>query len=94
MDLQGPVTQKGRFFVMDLGADGLHYRPDGDAPFDITYHSGAEQVAFDGDWKDQKMSREQYAQRFTVDDERYAKLLGALERELSRVSTAPVARSQ
>ncbi len=91
MDLQGPATQKGRLFVMDLGADGLRYRPDGDV-FDITYHSGADQVSFDGDWKDQKMTREQYDQRFKNDDERYARMLAALERELARGSSAPVAR--
>jgi hypothetical protein len=91
MDLQGPATQKGRLFVMDLGADGLKYRPDGDV-FDITYHSGADQVSFDGDWKDQKMSREQYDQRFKDDDERYARMLAALEHELARSSSVPVAR--
>jgi hypothetical protein len=83
MDLQGPATQNGRLFVMDLAADGLHDRPYGDG-FDITYQSGANQVSFDGNWKDKKMSRAQYEQRFKADDERYAQMLAALERELTR----------
>jgi hypothetical protein len=83
MDLQGPATQNGRLFVMDLAADGLHDRPHGNG-FDITYQSGANQVSFDGDWKDKKMSRAQYDQRFKADDERYAQMLAALERELTR----------
>ena len=83
MDLQGPATQNGRLFVMDLAADGLHDRPRGEG-FDITYQSGANQVSFDGDWKDKKMNRAQYDERFKADDERYAQMLAALERELTR----------
>ena len=83
MDLQGPATRDGRLFVIDLGANGLQDRRDGDA-LDITYHSGANQVSFDGDWNAQGMSREQYDQRFKADDERYAHMLAALQRELSR----------
>jgi hypothetical protein len=94
MDLQVPATQNGRLFVMDMGADGLHYQPNGDAPFDITYHSGANQVSFDGDWKERKMSREKYDERFKADDERYARMLAALEREVMRASTAPVVGNQ
>jgi hypothetical protein len=91
MDLQGPATRAGRLFVIDLGADGLHDRPQGDG-FDITYRSGAEQVSFDGDWKAQKMSREQYDERFEGDDQRYTKMLAALARELTARSSTPPAR--
>jgi hypothetical protein len=94
MDLQVPATQNGRLFVMDMGADGLHYRPNGDAPFDITYHSGGNQVSFDGDWKQRKMSREKYDERFKADDERYARMLAALERELTRAPIATVVGNQ
>lgn len=88
MDLQGPETLQGRFFVMDLQADGLrHTRRNGDAAFDITYESG-NQASFDGDWKRQHMSRSQYDARFTADDKRYARMLAALERELTRASTS------
>ena len=88
MDLQVPATQDGRFFVMDLQADGLRNSRDGNAAFDITYESGGNQVSFDGDWKRQNMSRSQYDARFKADDERYARMLAALEREMTRASTS------
>jgi hypothetical protein len=92
MDLQGPATRDGRLFVIDLGANGLHDRPQNDG-FDITYRSGAEQVSFDGEWKAQKLSREQYDERFKGDDERYTQMLEALARELAgRSSTQPAKR--
>jgi hypothetical protein len=88
MDLQVPATTNGRLFVMDLQADGLRQTRD-EGAFDITYANGKNQVSFDGDWKRQGLSREQYDGRFKADDERYARMLAALERELTRSSTAP-----
>lgn len=83
-----PATQDGRFFVMDLQADGLRQTRD-DAAFDITYENGANQVSLDGDWKRQRLSRSEYERRFKKDDERYARILGALERQLARATTSP-----
>jgi hypothetical protein len=88
MDLQVPATQQGRFFVLDLQANGLRKTRDGDAAFDITYENGGNQVSFDGDWSRQNMSKTLYDARFKADDERYAKMLSALEREMARASTA------
>ena len=53
----------------------------------VTYQNGGSQVSFDGDWKRQKLSRSQYDVRFKKDDERYARMLAALERELMRTTT-------
>lgn len=88
LDLQVPATRQGRFFVVDLQADGLRHTRNADGAFDITYESGGNQVSFDGDWKRQNMTRSQYDARFKADDERYARLLAALERELARASTS------
>lgn len=88
LDLQVPATQHGRFFVMDLQADGLRHMRDGDAAFDITYENDGNQVSFDGDWNRQNLSRSQYDARFKTDDGRYARMLAALERELMRTSTS------
>jgi hypothetical protein len=88
MDLQVPATQQGRFFVMDLQANGLRKTRDGDAAFDITYENGGNQVSFDGDWSRQNMSKTLYDARFKADDERYAKMLSALEHEMTRASAA------
>ena len=90
MDLQVPATQDGRFFVMDLQADGLRQTRD-EAAFDISYENGANQVSFDGDWKRQQLSRSQYERRFKKDDERYARILAALERALASATTSPTA---
>jgi hypothetical protein len=86
MDLQGPATKEGRFFVMDLQADGLYRTRRGDA-FDLTYQNGANQVSFDGDWKRQKLSESKYDERFKLDDERYARMLAALQRQLAQAAT-------
>jgi hypothetical protein len=84
LDLQGAATQKGRFFVLDLGADGLKRTREGGAVFDQTYIDGADRISFDGDWRDQKMSQAKYEERFQRDDKRYAQMLAALEQELTR----------
>jgi hypothetical protein len=83
LDLQGPATQKGRFFVLDLKADGLK-RTRGDAAFDQTYINGTDRISYDGDWTGQKMSQSKYDERFKRDDERYVQMLTALERELAQ----------
>jgi hypothetical protein len=86
MDLQSSATQQGRFFVMDLEANGVRQTRQEDAAFDVTYKDGDNPASFDGEWKRQNMSRAQYDARFRSDDERYTKMLTALERELMRPS--------
>ena len=82
LDLQGAATRKGRFFILDLAADGL--KRDGGAGLDQTYTDGANLLSYDGDWKSQKLSQAKYEERFQRDDARYAQMLAALERELTR----------
>jgi hypothetical protein len=87
MDLQVPAVQTGRFFVMDLQADGLRRSPEKEV-YDITYESGANKIVYDGNWKGQNMTQAKYEQRFRSDDDRYARILAALERELAQASAA------
>ena len=82
LDLQGAATQKGRFFVLDMQADGLKRTRESGAAFDQTYINGVDRISYDGDWTGQKMSQSNYDERFKRDDERYVKLLTALEQEL------------
>jgi hypothetical protein len=84
LDLQGAATRKGRFFVLDLGADGLKRTRDGGTGLDQTYTEGANLISYDGDWKSQKLSQAKYEERFQRDDKRYAQILAALEHELTR----------
>jgi hypothetical protein len=84
LDLQSSATRKGRFFVLDLEADGLKRTREGGAAFDQTYIDGTNLISYDGDWKNQQMSQAKYEERFQRDDKRYAQMLAALEHELTR----------
>ena len=79
LDIQGAGTREGRFFVMDLQADGLRRTAERNSPFDIIYTNGVDQISYDGDWKAQKLSEDEYNRRFAEDDARYARLLTALK---------------
>ena len=46
-------------------------------PFD-TYEAGGKRTAFDGDWKKQKLSEQDYMKAFAAADERYSQMLTAL----------------
>ncbi len=83
MDLNSASDPKTKIFIMDLGADGLMARRDEGKPFD-TFESGGKTRAFDGDWKAQKISEEEYMKAFTDADARYAKLLQALIGQLKK----------
>jgi hypothetical protein len=90
LDLQGAATRIGRFFVVDMQADGLKRTHERGTAFDQTYINGAERISYAGDWTGQKMSQSKYGERFRRDDERYVKLLTALEQELMRHDAARV----
>lgn len=77
IDLNSAYVPDTKLFVMDQGVDGLVARPDDDRPAD-TWEQGTTQLAFDGKWKDAKMSEEEYMKAFTTADERYAQILALL----------------
>ena len=82
------TSPKGRWFLQDLGAAGLHAsRADGE-PFDLIYDSGALWLKLDGDWQGQKLSRDEYAKRFAAADQRYAAGLTALKNALASAETS------
>jgi hypothetical protein len=85
MDLSGASDQASRMFVMDLGANGLRYRREGDQPFD-TVDVGAKSYRFDGEWRKAKMSEVDYRTSFTATDEEYAQMLQALIGALKKPS--------
>jgi hypothetical protein len=68
----------GKFFVQDLGADGLRPTRTAGVSFDTVYRAVTERMAFDGDWRSQKLSESEYHERFTSADQEYAALLEAL----------------
>lgn len=74
-------TVDGKFFVYDNAADGLP--PSSAAPQpDIVYENGVQQVMLNGDWRGQKLSKDEYQKRIDEADPRYAKMLAALLAEL------------
>jgi hypothetical protein len=81
VELNGTITPGTKIFVEDLSVDGLHARRDDDRPAD-NYESEGKRLVFDGDWRKQQLSEQDYLKAFAAADERYAQLLTALLGEL------------
>lgn len=77
LDLNGLPSRNGQFFVVDSVADGLRRICEPDQPFDSTSREAAN-ATFDGKWEAQQLNEEQYNQRFSEDDARYATMLRVL----------------
>jgi hypothetical protein len=86
VDLNSAATPKTRVFIEDLNIDGLVAKPEDNAGFD-TYESPAGRMAFDGEWKKQKLSEDEYRKRFAEADALYGRLLDALLAELKKPAT-------
>ena len=78
-DLHACAAADTRLFIQDMSADGL--RPDprrNGAPFDIVYERMSRRTLFDGDFKRQQLTSEQYDERFAALDAEYARLVSIL----------------
>jgi len=51
-----------------------------------TYEAAGKTQAFDGDWKKQKISEQDYQRAFAAADERYSQILTALLAQLKKTS--------
>lgn len=83
LDLNGAATAKT--FIEDPGADGLKAKRESNQPFDQAEMAG-KRTMFDGDWKAQKVSEQDYAKAFSAADDRYAQILAALLAQLKKTS--------
>jgi hypothetical protein len=83
LDLNGAATAK--IFIEDPAADGLKAKRESNQPFDQAEVAG-KRTMFDGDWKQQKMSEQDYLKAFSAADERYAQMLTALLAQLKKTS--------
>ena len=83
LDLNGAATAK--IFIEDPGADGLKAKRESNQPFDQCEMTG-KRTMFDGDWKAQKLSEQDYTKAFVAADERYAQILAALLAQLKKTS--------
>jgi hypothetical protein len=85
IDLNSASVPDGKVFIEDLGADGLRFKRDENQPFD-SYEESGKRTAFDGDWKKQKLSEDDYRKAFSAADDRYTQLLTALIAQLKKTS--------
>jgi hypothetical protein len=83
LDLNGAATAKT--FIEDPGADGLKPRRENNQAFDQAEMAG-KRIMFDGDWKAQKVSEQEYLKAFSAADDRYAQILTALLAQLKKTS--------
>ena len=77
IDLQSASVQGSKIFVMDLMADGLAAKPDGDSPAD-NWDENNKSTSFDGDWRKAKLSEQDYMKAYSSADEKYTAMLGVL----------------
>lgn len=78
VDLNSASIQESRYFVTDLGADGLRAKKaKRDDPNDMRETAG-KTFLFDGSWREDKMSEADYMKTFAETDEQYARMLSVL----------------
>jgi hypothetical protein len=85
LDLNGASVPTTKLFLEDPGADGVKAKREENQPFD-SYEADGKRLMFDGDWKKQKMSEQDYMKVFSAADERYTRILTALIAQLKKTS--------
>ena len=85
IDLNSASVPESKVFIQDSGADGLKAKNEDGQGMD-TYENGGKQTLFDGDWKKQKVSEQDYMKAFATADERYSAILTALLGQLKKTS--------
>jgi hypothetical protein len=85
LDLSSASIPETKVFVQDAGADGIRAKSQEGQAFDIA-ETGGKPINFDGDWKKQKLTEQEYMKAFTAADDRYAEMLIALLAQLKKTS--------
>jgi len=85
VDLNSASIPESRVMITDGGADGLRAKREANQPFD-THDAGGKSLRFTGNWREQKMSEQDYMKIFTQADEAYVTALQALLTELKKPS--------
>ena len=80
IDLSSASVPQTKVFVQDAAADGLKSQG-----FD-QYETGGKTMTFDGDWKKQKISEQEYQKAFGAADDRYSQILTTLLAQLKKTS--------
>lgn len=83
IDLNSAGVPESRVLITDLGADGLRPTREANQPFD-TQDTHGKGIRFDGNWREDKMSEEEYMKAFAQADQGYTAalevLIGALKK--------------
>ena len=85
LDLSSASVPGSKVFIEDLGANGLVVKPRDNEAFDA-YEVAGKRTSFDGDWKKQQLSEEDYMKAFAAADERYSQVLAALIAQAKKTS--------
>jgi hypothetical protein len=85
LDLNGASVADSKVFIEDPGADGLKAKREDNTAFDQC-EVGGKRTMFDGDWKKQKMTEQDYMKAFSTADDRYAQILTALLAQIKKTS--------
>lgn len=85
IDLSSASVPETKIFIQDAGADGMKVKHEDGQAFD-SYEVGGKPLLFDGDYKRQKLSEQDYLKAFTAADDRYTVMLTALLAQLKKTS--------
>lgn len=85
LDLSSASVPGSKVFIEDLGANGLVAKARENEPFDA-YEVAGKRTTFDGDWKKQQLSEEDYMKAFSAADEQYSQMLAALIAQAKKTS--------
>jgi hypothetical protein len=85
IDLNSASVPESKIFIEDLGCDGLKAKHDDNSPYD-TFELAGKRTAFDGEWKKQKLSEQDYMKAFSSADDKYSQMLTALLAQLKKSS--------
>jgi hypothetical protein len=83
IDLNSASIPESRVMFTDGGADGLRARREPNQPFDM-HDAAGKGIRFDGNWREDKMSEQDYMKWFSQADEAYLAALQALVAELKK----------
>jgi hypothetical protein len=83
IDLNSASIPESRLMITDGGADGLRSRREPNRPFDMQDLAG-KPIHFDGNWREDKMSEQDYMKAFSAADDAYLAALQALVAELKK----------
>ncbi|MBY0495478.1 MAG: hypothetical protein K2Y23_14795 [Cyanobacteria bacterium] len=84
IDLNSASVLESRHFVTDLGPDGLRSRPAQKQGPSDSHDLGQKSMRFDGNWREDKMSENDYMKAHAEADAAYAKAVQALIDELKK----------